>query len=381
MKDQYVILTGAKNNAGDFLIKFRAKQLFASIRPDRNIVDFDAWKAFTREQLEEVNCSRALILTGGPSLNYNMRPDIYKITENLHNISVPIIAMGIGWKSQIGDWASTHHYKLSSETIQLLHRIEESGYSSSVRDYHTLNTLFSYGFKNFVMSGCPSLYSLEYIDKDIIIPQQMKNVSFSMGVGFVRNSSMRNQTKSVILGLRDFFDSKNFKVVFHHSIGKEFLSIYGTDDKFWNEHQEIISWLKKENISFVDISGSAENLIRHYENEDFHIGYRVHAHIFMSSISKPSVLINEDGRGKALKDVIGGFSLDAYQDRRLNLLYKILRKMRFSADTYKAAECVPEDLEQNIWYEMKNDFPRLDHSRKSIDRHFRIMKSFIEQLP
>lgn len=44
MKDYYVILTGSKNNAGDFLIKCRAKneKLFAALRPDRDIVDLDA---------------------------------------------------------------------------------------------------------------------------------------------------------------------------------------------------------------------------------------------------------------------------------------------------------------------------------------------------
>lgn len=381
MKDYYVILTGGKNNAGDFLIKFRAKQLFASIRPDRCIVDFNAWEAFTPEQLEEVNHSRALILIGGPALQSNMRPDIYKMTENLHDINIPIIAMGIGWKSQIGDWASTHHYKLNKETIGLLQRIEESGYSSSVRDYHTLNTLFTYGFKNFVMSGCPALYSLDHLGQEIKKPEAFRNVSFSMGVGFVRSVSMRNQTQSIILKMRDFFNSADFKVVFHHSIGKDYLTVHGSDDRFWEAHQEMITWLSREGIPFVDVSGSAENLVEHYSGEDIHIGYRVHAHIFMSSISKPSVLINEDGRGKALKDVIGGFTLDAYQDRNLNLLYRILNKMRFLVDTYKAAERVPEDLEQNIRYEMKNDFPRLNHSRKSIDRHFKIMKSFIEQLP
>lgn len=46
MKDYYVILTGSKNNAGDFLIKYRAKKLFAALRSDREIVDLDAWKPF-----------------------------------------------------------------------------------------------------------------------------------------------------------------------------------------------------------------------------------------------------------------------------------------------------------------------------------------------
>ena len=381
MKNQYIILTGSKNNAGDFLIKFRAKQLFEALRQDRDIVDYDAWKAFTREQLEEVNRSKALILMGGPALHPYMRPNTYKMTKDLDDIRVPIIIMGIGWKSPIGDWNSTHNYKLNSETVQLLRRVEKSGYLSSVRDYHTLNTLFSCGFSNYAMTGCPALFSLDHINQNIKMPKSFQNISFSMGVGFTKSTSMRDQAKSTILKMRDFFDSANFKVVFHHSTAKGYLATHGSNKRFWDAHQEIIAWLTQVGIPFIDVSGSAENLIEHYNNEDFHVGYRVHAHIFMSSISKPSILINEDGRGKALKDVIGGFSLDAYHNRTLNVLHKIMIKMKFPVDTHKAANFVPEDLTRNIEYELKNDFPRLSRPRKSIDRHYKVMKSFIEQLP
>lgn len=80
---QYTILTGSKNNAGDFLIKYRAKQLFKELRPDRDIIDFNAWEEFDKEKLKIVNESKALILLGGPSLQKLMRPNIYKMTKNL----------------------------------------------------------------------------------------------------------------------------------------------------------------------------------------------------------------------------------------------------------------------------------------------------------
>jgi hypothetical protein len=381
MRDQYVLLTGSKNNAGDFFIKFRAKQLFKALRPDRGIVDYDAWKPFTREQLEEVNRSKALILMGGPALQTKMRPNIYPMTENLDDIRVPIITMGIGWKSPLGDWDSTHNYNLNAQTFQLLQRVERSGFLSSVRDYHTLNTLYSHGFQKFVMTGCPALYSLDHINKPIAIPKTFQKVSYSMGVGFTRSVSMREQMKSTIICLRDFFDSANFMVVFHHSTDKRYLATHGSNKRFWDGHQEFIEWLRKEDIPSVDISGSAERLIDHYRNEDLHIGYRIHAHIFMSSISKPSILINEDGRGKALRDVIGGFYLDAYHNHSLSIFHKILIKLRYPIDTFRAANSIPEDLTRNLAYEIKNCFPRLSNPRTSIDRHFKVMKSFIGQLP
>src|SRR5688500_556275 len=116
MKDRYVVLTGSKNNAGDYLIKYRAKQLFAALRSDREIIDYDAWKPFTSEQLETVNSARALILMGGPALQPAMRPAIYPMTPKLDDIKVPIITMGIGWKSQEGNWDASNTYRLNKET-------------------------------------------------------------------------------------------------------------------------------------------------------------------------------------------------------------------------------------------------------------------------
>src|SRR5690606_23158020 len=37
-----------------------------------------------------------------------------------------------------------------------------------------------------------------------------------------------------------------------------------------------------------------------YEQMDFHIGYRVHAHLYFLSRRIPSILINEDGRGAGM---------------------------------------------------------------------------------
>jgi len=127
MKNQYVILTGSKNNAGDFLIKYRAMELFKKLRPDRYIIDFNAWAEFDSKKLQVVNESRALIHVGGPSLQKNMRTTIYSMTTNLNDIKVPIITMGIGWKSLTGKWSDTYNYKLSKQSIDLLDRTNKSG--------------------------------------------------------------------------------------------------------------------------------------------------------------------------------------------------------------------------------------------------------------
>ena len=59
---QYVLLTGSKNNAGDFLIKDRAKDLFSLLKPSVKLIDYDAWEILDESKLKEINNSKALIL-------------------------------------------------------------------------------------------------------------------------------------------------------------------------------------------------------------------------------------------------------------------------------------------------------------------------------
>lgn len=381
MKNQYVILTGSKNNAGDFLIKYRAKQLFKTLKSDREIIDFNAWEEFDTEKLKIVNESKAIILLGGPSLQKNMRPNIYRMTKNLDDINVPIISMGIGWKSISGNWRNTYDYILNKESIELLNRINNSGYVSSVRDYHTLNTIKFKGFDNFIMTGCPAYYDLDFIGKEFV-SSIINKVAFSLGVSFIESPSMEKLMKENILECKKKFKDKEFEVVFHHSLDKDkFLSTHGSTSKHNQKHNEFAKWLDEQNIKYVDISGSAENLMNYYNNVDLHIGYRVHAHIFMNSISKFSILISEDGRARAVKDVIGGIVLDGYINFRDSFLSKVLNKLFSFYDRYAFNGYVTKEVLNNIEYEKKIDFLRIRNSRNQIDNNFNIMKKFIRQLP
>lgn len=381
VRDQYVLLTGGKNNAGDFLIKYRARELFRAFRADRTIVDVDAWIPFDRAQLQEVNRSKALILMGGPALQRHMRPGIYPMVNDLRDIRVPIIAMGIGWKSLSGCWASTHKYRLSRDTIALLEVIEASEYSSSVRDYHTLNVLRSHGFDHYDMTGCPALYSLDHVDRLSLDPVSVRRIGFSMGVSFISHRGIERQTKEIISSLRTVFSKAELTVAFHHSVGPEYLATHGARKGFWRAHQQMLGWLDSEGVPYVDIAGGASKLIDFYGGKDLHVGYRVHAHIFMNSISRPSVLINEDGRGKALKDVIGGFYLDAFDRGRGGFAEKLLRRVGLVTGAVRAAPELAQDLSKHLRYEFEHGLPRLSASRAQIDRHFPIMRQFLLQLP
>jgi len=378
--ENYVLLTGGKNNAGDFLIKHRAKKLLSELRPDREFKDFNAWEPFDEEKLEVVNNSKALILTGGPALQKNIYPGIYKLTPNLDKIKVPIISFGIGWKSESGNWKDISDYKLSNESLPLIEKLAESGYESSVRDYHTMHVLENYGMDNVVMTGCPALYELDSINKPVKT-DTISSINFSLGVGFMNSKNMERSVKDIITNLRDHYTNKRLSVKFHHSIDKKFLNTPDASSKLYKNNVRFSKWLESAGIDYEDISGSAQNLIDSYVASDFHIGYRVHAHIFMSSISKPSILIAEDGRGKGLRALLGGIIFDGFTSRNDLLMDKMIDKVGLPWDRFEVDEDLPQLILRTIDTEIKNGMPRLKSVRSNIDLHFDVMKSFIQQLP
>jgi hypothetical protein len=369
MKDRYVILTGSKNNAGDYLIKYRAKKLLTELRPDREVIDLDRWKPLSAEQVELINDSRALLLTGGPALRPDMYPVIYPLTANLDDIKVPVIMMGLGYKDHIGTWENTANYTLSDPSRQLLKKIDSSGFLSSVRDYHTLNVLLRNGFKNVTMTGCPALYDTAFIGREPQYDPVIRKVAFSLGVTYQESPAMDKLMKGAIRSFHQKFGN-GLTVFFHHTINKAIPA-----------QAAMTGWLEKEKIAYKDISGSVEGLLEAYSSTDLHAGFRVHSHIYTCSISKPSMLFAEDGRAKALYTVIGGLILDAYRIPVRAFHEKIAGKIGMSSDPFIALGDVVKDGLDHIAYEAVNGFPRMRMTRSNIDQHFELMKRFLKQLP
>ncbi len=380
MKDQYVLLTGSKNNAGDYLIKYRAKQLFKELKPEVNLVDIDAWEELSENSLKIINESKALILLGGPAVQNKMYPRVYRLTPNLDDIKVPILAMGVGWYSKQGDWKNTHDYNLDAKSIELLTRINDAPYYSSVRDYHTKNVLNTLGLTNFRMTGCPALYDINYLGKEVKVPANIKKVGFSLGAAILSSKGMLKQMKELFLETKKLFPEAEVETVFHHSPSDKYLNAPGANKQFHNAQLKFLNWLESNSFNWVDISGSAENLMNYYNTVDLHVGYRVHAHIYMSSMSKPTVLVSEDGRGKALEKVIGGVILESVDKVNSSLLLKALRKLDIIIDDTAPLWDLKNDFRNIVGYELNNGV-KIKQTRIEIDRHFSIMKEFIAQLP
>jgi hypothetical protein len=371
-KPYFVLLTGDKSNSGDHLIKESAIALFRQFRSDREIVTFPGWEKFDTQRLDIINQSKALILCGGPSIRMHLFGDVYPLTENIQNIKVPIILFGSGYRDSNGDWASTIGFEFSKKTHQLLTKINESGYLSSVRCYHTLNCIKSQGYKNFVMSGCPAFYELDHIEQQFPKEINVRKIAFATGRKYITLPGMDLQQKELILFLSKKFKDRKFTVAFHDPINKR--------------HQkttELLDFLALHNIDHVDISGTADKLKEFYNDCDAQIGYRVHAHIYMSSIQKPSILLAEDSRAKGIKSSLPGVILDTYKYQTLNRVQRVLNKLK-KKGFFFAAQPLP-NISDDVWLqwqdEESNNWKRNRVANWSIKEHFETMKLMLSQLP
>lgn len=378
-KPYYVILTGGKNNAGDYLIGSQIKSLLKSIRPDRDVYELDAWSNKDQNELELINGSMCLILAGGPSLQPGMALNIYNLSNILEDINVPITMMGVGWHHERGYQSDIGAINLDSETIKLLKRVDSTGFPASVRDYHTQKLLFSYGFKNNTMTGCPVLYS-KTSDSSTNCKAQNK-VVFSLGVSHKHSRLMTKSMKELIVMARDQFSDSEFLVAFHHSIDKKYLDSPSASKQLYKRHIEFKNWLNRNRLKFVDISGSERELISLYDSASVHIGYRVHAHIYMTSQSKPSFLLAEDGRGLALKEVLGGAVFDAFSSYKVNSIFTKLRRFGINIELYRPDYSLYRWFFDLIENELSGKSMMCLQSHRRVNELYSKMSEFLRSLP
>ena len=203
----YVLLSGCMNNAGDFYIARQAKELLKELRPDRSFLEYPRWQKLSDSQLDVINYSKALLLTGGPALRETVYPEIFPLVDDLSKIRVPIIFFGLGWKHYRGEWKDIVNFSFTEEANQLIQRIISSTTISSVRDYQSLYALRSSGIDNLRMTGCPGLFNGTDTDFSTDIPPKpfddIKSFTITPGAGFCVSDEALTQCESIIVHLRD----------------------------------------------------------------------------------------------------------------------------------------------------------------------------------
>jgi len=279
-----VVLTGAQKNAGDYLIGDRAKKLLHKY-VDKDIVEFSRFEELG-DKLEIVNSSKALFLCGGPAYSSNVYPAIYPLVADLTKIKVPIIPFGVGWCGK--PMHTPDNFSFTEESIFFLQSIHKKIKNSSCRDVITEKILHNHGLDNVIMTGCPVWYDLDCIGKKYKPPSEVKRVVVSTP----DDPRLVFQFLKLVRLVKWTFNSAEINVVFHRGIYPD----HATSLKSSLIYILMALVSKLFGTKVKDVSYGIEKM-DFYNDCDFHIGYRVHAHLLFLSKRKPSLLINEDGRG------------------------------------------------------------------------------------
>jgi hypothetical protein len=283
-----VIITGAYKNAGDHLIGYCAKKLLSEfVDADIRVVDR---KNIVEESYSLFNRANAVLLCGGPAYQKKIYPNIYNL--DLRKITVPVIPFGLGYKDSLVN----SKFEFTQPSLEFIQKIHDQLKYSSARDLKTVDALVSHGINNVLMTGCPVWYDLQKIDSEFVRPLQIKKVVVSnpakLNIGFFKFL---------------FFVSKKFPdaqktLCFHHGIyvGNTLGELRMTRSNLFMAMAGFVL-----GFDLISIKGSESNMRQVYDNADFHLGYRVHAHLYSLSQRHYSVLISEDMRGVSQSISVG----------------------------------------------------------------------------
>lgn len=334
-----ILLGGARNNCGDHLIVARAKALFAHYLPEAAVTVLDRTREFSSGDFALMEASDLVVLAGGPLIRNNCAESL-NLAEaassgRLAAMKTPFVIMGGGAKPP--EPFAPSRLRLTPPTRLLFEKIESSPYYSGTRDLESIVLLRNAGFGNFGFTGCPALHALpppEGPSRPFSLAD-VRRVVFSCGApGRMCEDAIR-QHLDVLEALKEALPNAELVAAFHHTVQEaEFGNVFGGRcPPGW---RDLFARVGRTGVRTADISGGLDRMLELYASADLHVGYRVHAHVLMTSWRKPSLLVAEDGRGSGMADVIAGKLLRAWSGRAhpRGLLDRLMGRKAVSEKAY-----------------------------------------------
>lgn len=340
-----VLLSGQIKNIGDFLITDRAKKLLEEFVDEETVI-LDRTKKLD-DHLETINKSKMVILCGGPAYAPDIYKGIYPLVDDLSKIKVPIIPFGLGWCGRPS--GAPEKFKFNDESQSFLENVHNVIKNSSCRDNITEKVLNLNGFENVTMTGCPVWYDLPSIGKSFDEKKEIKKIVFTTAA----DPKLIKQTVSLIKVLKKHFPKAEITMTYHRGIlPDKYTTIRATIGYL---AMALGAKLVSRKIKVKDVAYDLRRL-DFYDDCDFHLGYRVHAHLYFLSKRLPSILINEDGRGKGMVQTM---DLPVFNIEDPDMVQKVdMEIKKYRNNSFK-------------------DFKRIG---TYLDNHFNTMKEFLVNL-
>lgn len=288
------LLHGAKYNVGDFLIKNRARKLLEFVYPESEITEYYRNQIMSDELVAKIEENDIAVLAGGPAYSSSFFP----VLEQLSSVNIPFFAMGMGWFGFDETSCALYNDIFETKMKSALKRIENDTTILGCRDYNSVHVLRNNGIRRAIMTGCPAWYNLEKINNVKYTGPTLQNCN-KICISDCANIDNVSLLAEVLYMARDFFGpNKEIYFVIHRHGAADYID-------------QLNDVLKETSIQMIDISGR-EDGFEVYDDCDIHIGFRVHAHIYMMSERKLSILIEEDARGGGVNSALGLPNIKAF---------------------------------------------------------------------
>lgn len=364
----YLLLHRAVRNAGDFLIRQRARELLRRFRPDGEFVEGEAWRPlaaqFSRFQLAS---AAAVIVAGGPGYQSQMYPRTYPLGNPRHLPPVVLLALG----SYVSPPTDTEikRFRFSSRTEEFLRQVVERAGFLGARDCLTDQLLAARGLQPVRMVGDPAWYG-DRLDTPMSPPARIQRVAFTPPA----NAVYWPQAERLFTAMgKRLFAGSTVTIVFHRGVERPWA-------RFARDH----GW------SCLNIEGGSAGF-HVYERQDLHVGYRVHAHLYCLAAGIPTYLVAEDSRGRGVHATLGelgalGISPRARRSLGLTVGFKSARVLRSLSDyaPFLRIADIP-DVSEAIGEQVRADadvgFARHEHARTVMRATLKVMQETIEALP
>lgn len=350
---QIGILSGAIRNAGDFLIEKRSFEIIKHIYPDAELIRFQRTEPLNHE-IERMNQCDFIVLAGGPAF----QPDIYSLNgiplvDNLDDIIPPMYSLGLGWYGKVPEDLYTV-YKFTDKTRQLINRLAKDA-PLSCRDWYTVRALQENGYSNCIMAGCPAWYCLDILTGK----ERRKNVGGGREAICISDPARKKNFDLIIpliKTVKKMYPDSPIHYVMHRNNG-ELLSALG---KEWRE-------LKVE-TSCIEKSADGFSL---YDDCKFHIGFRVHAHIYNLSRGGESILINEDARGMGVNNALGLENLNI--DTLIRVAENRTGRVKISIPAKDSMAIFQRKVEHYLEMNSQTDGLLYERAWMSIEKYYDVM--------
>lgn len=371
-----VLLSGAKKNIGDFLITHRVRALLEHVL-DEPILWMPNWESLDGRE-DEVAAARAVVVAGGPGYRPGMYGSVYPLFSDpatLPRLGVQIRFLGLGWKGDPGDDFDLARYRFTGRTMALVRALgDKAGYSA--RDHLSLEVLQRNGIAG-VMTGCPVWYHLASLGKPLRTPAKIRRLVFTPP----EQDMFHAQSREILKGLRGLVPEAEIVVAFHRGITADAQT---PPDKA-ALLTDYAAFARNLGCRIEDVSYDLAR-IAFYEECDLHVGYRLHGHLHFLSQRLPSVLLEEDGRGRGATEALGAPGVRAWElswSSRLSRstssarLAQVMAR-RFPVKTSRPA-AVPEALAV-VRDEIETGFKRCAAVPARIDATWPVMEEFVRSI-